>query len=238
MIDPATASKRTTKGAYGTPLPGGQMAYAWLNASVAQGQEPIDPMTYRTILVERFKNGIQVVSSDRRLVLGQFCPFLGDDLTSPPGPEELPIESIVVVDFEGRAVQLMKHVAKLHTRALKEGTEWPEVNFRIGTASIQPTLGSGELDQRVFIIDIGSERLILGEYESDFLDWRQPLLRHDPEPAGWVPFGVSVLQSLGQLRGVGYLKFRFSSNDGLVLIEPHLSEAYLFGAVAPVVDPE
>lgn len=218
-------------------LPGLHLATAWLNCSLASSDDDNRPVLYRTLLVERFRHGVQLVATDSHLLLGSFIPTAAGDLDPPPSIDDAPISSTVVVDRDKRMSSLMAYVLKEATAAAKN--EMP-FDVTLSTASAEadhaPTLDPS-LDRAMFVAEIEAERLALPIYEGDFPTWRALLGATKPKPTGRSVFAPQLLGVFGKLRNLGApIVMEYAGPTGMVALSAPGCETYLFGGLMPMGD--
>ncbi len=213
-------------------IPAGPLATAWLNCFQTTGTDENRPALYRTVLVEVFDRGVQLVATDTFMLLGGFAPTEAGEFEPPPSIDEAPVASFVVMDRNKRGQQLMKYIAD-EAREAEEDDRALDVTLT--AASVEelatPTLDPS-LDRVMFTIATDTESVRLPIYDADYSNWRAMLDRHQAAKAERVAFSPQLLGRFGKLRAPGGpVVLNFSGPSGLVLLSAPSSETYLFGAV-------
>jgi hypothetical protein len=198
-------------------LPARELASGWLNASLAAGSDSARPQTYRTMLVEVFDEGVQLVASDGAMLLTTPVATISDPGgLNLPSADQVPDESFIVMDLDGRMRNLMRWVLKDAKAAEKEGREAVPVSVEVrsGERSSAPTL-SPDLDRKIMVVTTERERLDLELYEGVFLAWRPLFAGHVAKPTETVAFAPTLLARLGRLRDVeNAVEFQLGGPDG------------------------
>lgn len=226
-LDPPRTFGRVT-------APGLALANAWLNVALASSDDENRPILWRSVLVETFKTGLQLIATDSYLLLGCYVPFPRHDLTPPPGLDEKPNETVIAVDPAGRMTSLMRHVHKEAVKAEEAGEDY---EVRLAARSIEstatPTLDPS-LDRLRFTVQTDDERLSLPIYEAEYPNWRSLVAKPNTVATEDVALSIDILARLGRIRGASHLQFTFDGPLGLTRIETPGSESYLFGGLIPV----
>lgn len=217
-------------------LPGLHLASSWLNCALASSEDENRPVLYRTILVEVFKGGVQLVATDSWMLLAAFVPTDADDLTPPPPTiDESPIETHVVMDPDKRMQSLMRFVLTDAKAAEKAGVPC-DLTLSISSAESpsEPTLDPS-LDRSMFIVQTDNERLALPIYEGDYPTWRALLAAHREEPTGTLALNPTLLGRFGKLKNfAGPISMILNGATGMIALSSPADESYLFGGVVPV----
>lgn len=186
-------------------LPGRAFATAWLNTSLAASKDAGRPQLYLSVLVELFHDAraAQLVATDSYLLLTSLVEDPDVDL-APIGLDEVPDESVVAIDYDGRMSALMKFVLKDAIRAEKAKHDPPTVKLTVKSAETAgvPTLAP-ELDRRVLVVETDRERLSLDVYDGTYPDWRKNLVAAAAAellPSDSIAFSADILARLGQLK--------------------------------------
>lgn len=208
------------------------LSHAWLNAWQATGDDDIQLELYKTILVEVFDHGVQLICCDGRLVLGTFAPVV-DTWAPHPEPSDAPLDSYVVMDHGQRGVALLKYVMREARDAIKNDYPIPELEVSVVTAErpSEPTLGA-ELDRLYVVIETERERVAMTVFGGEFPNWRKLLSGHVPEPAGSLAIRIPDFERLGKLQDFGAVRFIPHGSSGMIYIEA-ADEALLFGGLSP-----
>lgn len=214
-------------------LPGKHLGPAWLNTALAASDDDNRPVLFRSVLVEVFDHGVQLISTDSYMLLGTFVPRAEEDLTPPPAMDEAPNETYVVCDADRRMQGLMRHVIAEAKTAEKHGYAC-DVTLEVRSAEHPevPTLDPS-MDRAVFVVHTERERLVLPIYEGEFPTWRK-LLDVGTDAVEQVALSPMLLGRFGKLKAfAGAICFDFDGSDGLISIST-TDESYLFGGLMPV----
>lgn len=118
------------------------VAVAWQNAAIASSKDDGRPALYRTISVEFFKTGVQLVATDGHMLFRTWAPYsdMGDLPAAVPAWKERPVDSVVVMDPDKFALGFMK---TLGTALGKKDAPDSELTFTIEAApsEAEPALG-------------------------------------------------------------------------------------------------
>ncbi len=153
------------------------------------------------------------------------------ELTPEPEIDDAPDVVATAKDYHGRAIGLMRHMAKLSSG---EGSEIVEARLTVSKAKSLP---EGVLDlQGIAARDVhleypDIERVTLPVYEGSWPDWRAMVSGHHVRKTSVValhPSRLSALARLGKLYGNRPILWRFGGADAPALVEvekgfPHIS---------------
>lgn len=222
-------------------LPAMEFSRAWLNTSLASGKDRGRPQLFRTVLVEVFGDRtVQLVAADGSMLMVTACSTVADlDALNGPSIDEVPDESYVVIDPDGRMRTLMGWALRDAKTAEKDGTELEPVSVEVRSAEspLFPTLAP-ELDRRVLVVTTERERIECDLYDGPFVSWRPLLAGHQPAPTGNVMFASALLARFAKLRDAdGFVEFNLGGSDGAVRFsvdaEPPVHGVLMPVAVAP-----
>lgn len=208
------------------------LASAWLGVAQASGKDEERPALSRTMLVEVFLAGVQLVATDGYMLLTAWVPG-AFEIASPPDLDERPDDVVIAMDPHGRGLGLMGHVRKRASEAAASGVG-AKVAFRIGQPPMIPeeTVEQG-LEVRALIIDHpGREELALPLFEGDYPNWREILATHKAIKTDAIAINPEIIGRLARL-GRFYdepLVWRFGGAHGAAL----LSIGPIRGAAMPM----
>lgn len=217
------------------------LAGAWLDAFIATGDDDVDIVMYRTIVLDVFSNGVRFTSTNGGFKLSTFAGFL-DQTHVPVGD---PVMGLVVQDLNRRGVGLFKFLHREAVAAMNDELDPEPVRLRLvrGGGGDQPALLES-LERRVLVVDAGSESKSFDLLEVDPPDWSTV---SSEAGSGPVVLSVGVARRLGGLRsvhgvvvdvGVGVARIRGAGEtwlDGLV-VQPRV-EPDGFGEVSGTETP-
>ena len=185
-------------------------ATAWSNAFLASGNDENRPVLYRTILVEWFDQGVQLVATNGHLLIRTWIPAFGNDV-APPHIDRLPNESCVVMDTKRFAIGFMKAVLMVAESGVQE------IEFTAGVeADAQPSLGE-EFGPRVLTIGALGQELSLRLMQQVYPNWRRLDLGIDSaERVDGIAIAPRYLATLGRIRGANRIDLDFNGTDRAV----------------------
>lgn len=214
-------------------LPASDFAPTWLNVSLSSSDDEARPVLYKTVLIEVFSHGVQLVATDSFMLMCGFAPTAQSDLTNPPSLDEAPEATYIVMDPDQRMRSLMRHMRKEAKAAEKESRSCDvTLSFKSAETLDVPTLDPS-LDRMACVVDAGAERLTLPLYEGEFINWR-PLLAREPEAVQDVWFSPYLLGRFGKLVDVGVEGFHFQTAGSLGVCTFRSPEVRLFGGIMPM----
>jgi hypothetical protein len=184
----------------------GTLATAWLSVAQASSTDKLRPALCRTVLVEEYPHGVQLVATDSYMLLRSWVPFQGVDSLSleaePPELYEGPERSSVVMDPDGRGKQLLSWARSLANRC-DEFDDRPELRVQVGVAEhslssaaqafdgMDPTWAKLKLD--------AEEEVRLQLYEGEWPNWRSIIKGLEPVETKSVALGPSIMERLAKV---------------------------------------
>lgn len=214
----------------------GLLARGWLAVSLACGQDDARPTLYRTVAIELFDAGARLVATDSYVLLSAWVPCNLDAL-DPPGLDEVPNETIVAIDVDGRGRNLLAFALALAT-----AKDAPPIDVHLSVGALDPDeLTFDGMDGRALILALesssGHEELRLRLFEGAWVDWRTVLAKFTPETTDTVALNPEIVGRLAKLAKLhpGALAWKFGGSDRMALVEladptpPRIS-----GAVMPI----
>lgn len=185
----------------------GDLAKAWLSVTEAASKDKYaPPVLNRTVLIEEYRHGIQLVATDTFMLLRSWVPFQGVDSFSleaePPELYDLPDRASVVRDPDGRGRQLMGWARTLAGRC-SEYDARPDMRLQIGVKhratgaaasfeGMSPTWAKLKLD--------GEDEIVrLQLYEGEFPNWRSLLQSVNPVETKEVSLNPDILGRMAKI---------------------------------------
>lgn len=222
--------------AAGLTFDAGWLSRAWLSVAEASSKDKERPALNRTVCVEFFSDGVRLVATDSYMLLTAWVPCL--EKTDPPADapllDEVPFETIVAIDEDGRAKGLFAYLL-----ALTEGKGHPEILVKLATGpSPETSLGmfDGMVGDCLTIAAEDREALLLGVYDGSFPTWRPyvsqfkggktPVLALNPDLLGRVV-------KMAKVNNAGHVNWYFGGSLGPARIEV-AGEPMITGLVMPV----
>lgn len=214
----------------------GWLSRAWLSVAEASSKDKERPALNRTVCVEFFSDGVRLVATDSYMLLTAWVPCLEkmDPPADAPLLDEVPFETIVAIDEDGRAKGLFAYLL-----ALTEGKDHPEILVKLVTGpSPETSLGmfDGMVGDCLTIAAEDREALLLGVYDGSFPTWRPyvsqfkggktPVLALNPDLLGRVV-------KMAKVNGAGHVNWYFGGTLGPARIEV-AGEPTITGLVMPV----
>lgn len=216
----------------------GMLATAWLSVALASGKDADVPVLNRTVLIERFAQGLRFIATDRYVLLRSFAPNLDHKPTDEPGIDEAPDDFAVAMDLDGRAKGLLGYLLGQSRYAAKEGLPPVELSVHLNAVddTDAPTLRG--LERRYVRFDYqAQERLQLDVYGGDYPLWRgfvDGLTTVSTDAVALNPEIVGRLAKLGKLHGNLPIVWRFGGENRAAAVEVMDSEPRVSGIVMPI----
>jgi hypothetical protein len=181
---------------------------AWGNVALATIEDDDHPL-HRSMLVESYDyRGVRLVTTNNYLLLRS---WVSTDWEPEPDEDEVPDETVVVLDADNRAGALMKYL-----RSLTKKAEDPDEELRLlvrhesaDDNGGQLTLG-GNLAGEIAVFGIDLEQVALPTFEGSFFDWRRAELPTAPSESNTAGIGPDTLARLGKIGFVSGLVFDYS----------------------------
>lgn len=197
------------------------LSRTWLAVAIASGNDERVPVLCRTMLVEFFDRGVQLVACDSYMVLTGWVPVgFGDER---PDIDEAPNESVIAIDPHGRGAGLMGHLRKIAAEAAKDGID-VEATFSIGEPPKDPTdtLELDGLEARALIIDHPRrEEVALPLFEGDYPNWRQLFHTHEAVATDEIALNPEIIGRVAKLGKLFEppLRWTFGGENGPAYLE-------------------
>jgi hypothetical protein len=211
---------------------------AWLNASIASGQDEERPQLYRTISVEFFPAGVQLVGCDGTMLFRTWAPYsdIGDLPADPPTIDEAPEDAIVVMDRDKFAVGFMR------TLLSACGDIPVELTFTVEQANDEdePSL-SDELAGHVLTMTALGQRLSCKLFDGRYPDWRElEFGMTEVERVEGMTLATRLFSAVGKLRGVAGIDCEFRGEDKAITFtaDARSSTAHISGMLMPMRRPD
>lgn len=198
-------------------VPARAAALAWLNAFLATSEDPDRPLLYRTLSVEFFLFGIQIVGCDGTALFRSWVPTQDDGKERSrrnrhwPHDDLAPFKTIVVMDPDGFGKGFMATLLRV---TAVDGHEFEELH--IATASVDdeaaPALG-GEFQTERLILRACGQRLDLRVMEDRYPDWRKLDLGYGGQRLDGLTISPRLLGLLGKLKEVSQVDLDFHGEE-------------------------
>ncbi len=147
-------------------------ARAWLSVALASGKDLTSPLLDKTVAIEAHADGVLLVATDRYVLLSAWVPRVEKNLAPPPEVSELPAETYVAADPDGRCRGLLNYVLDVQSR---EGAKPASIILDLGVTEPDDD-PQGFFDgmdlQWVVMSYPNHERLRLGTVAGQWAQWR------------------------------------------------------------------
>lgn len=188
------------------------LAVAWLNCYLASSQDEYRAVLYRTLCLEIFDTGLQVIGCDGTAVFRAWVPAIGTDEAAWPLIGEDPERSIVVMDPDGFGIGFMRALLRV---TKEEGHEYEPITICTAVADADATIALGDefMTERVILRACG-QRTDLRLYDGPYPKWRSAQLGIDAaELVDGMTIAPRILAMVGKLRGVTSVDLAFSGEE-------------------------
>lgn len=215
-------------------LPAARLATAWLNAFLATGQDESRPALCRTLSLEFFQNGLQLIGCDGTILFRTWTPEFGHEETEWPDMAEDPLRRIVVMDPDGFGLAFMRTL--LSSANASEHPELLDVTFDIDAVDDEdePALGDVLRPQRLIIGAFG-QHLELRLFEDEYPNWRRAMFGIDPaELVDQMRIALRMMKTVAKLKGVGALNLEFLGEDRQIRFHSGPADAPVAGLIMPM----
>lgn len=215
-------------------LPAAKVATAWLNAFLATGQDEVRPALCRTLSLEFFQNGLQLIGCDGTILFRTWTPEFGHEETEWPDLAEVPLRRIVVMDPDGFGVAFMRTL--LSSANASEHPELLDVTFDIDAVDDkdEPALGDELRPQRLIIGAFG-QHLELRLFEDQYPEWRLAMFGIDPaERVDQMRIALRMMKTVAKLKGVGALELEFTGEDRQIQFHSGPTDSPVAGLIMPM----
>lgn len=184
-------------------IPAIPFARAWEAVIQGSGANKKNSVTYRTIQIEVFDEGLRLISTDSYLYLRSWVAFDPDDTSGEPSPVRDPIETLLVIDADHRGLSLLQYARDQlkKTWTFKAKEEQPDVNptvhLETRSAPREQQVLEG-MDLQSLVIDFADhETVALPQLGAEFPSFRRLLPAAGSEaPVGLFRIGTDQLAKI------------------------------------------
>lgn len=238
-MDPLEEAYYRAEEWFGTPirvsLKTSDLALAWVNVFHATGQSEDRPRLYRTIALEFFPHGVQLVATDGHLLLRTFVSdgSWGEHVGYDRWPDLLsrPIRAVTVMDREGFGIGFMKTVLKTAQQQDDAG-EMLELSLTRHVDADQPDLGEDLSAWRLTIRSCG-QRFDLKLHDEAYPNWRALNIGTSwAERVDGMTLAPWVFRTLGKLKGPTAFELDFQGDDRAIFLSTR--GVHIKGLVMPM----
>lgn len=218
------------------------LSAAWLSVYQATGDDQSRPALYRTVHIERYRNGCRLISCDGHLLLNAWVPALEQSFSDEPDIDELPDAEYLVFDEHQRVAAFMKHIFKITTPKGEKTPEEVEILLRAVPyidENTQPSFEGMDPPGSMIIERPGKEKLTLALVESPFVAWRQTIHAYRPRTTSTLRLDASLIGRIATLETWNPgcpIDWSFGGPSDVALFEIAGSWPRVAGGVMPIVD--
>lgn len=184
-------------------------ATAWINAFLATSQDEDRFVLYRTLGLEFFDDGIQLIGCDGTALFRAWVPTVGDHTAAKwPALSMAPERAVVVMDPDGFGLGFMKALLRVTN---DEAHEFEELVITTAPADdeAEVPLGAEFMTERVTLRACG-QRIDLRLFDGAYPNWRQLRLGiEEVERVDGLTVAPRLFQMVGKLKGVGAVDLEF-----------------------------
>lgn len=207
-------------------------ATAWLNAFIATGQGESRRALYRTLRVEFFPRGVQLVGCDGTMLFRTWAPYsdIGDIPAPHPESDEAPDDAVVVSDVDKFALAFMRTL-------LSAAEDYQDLTLSVERVEKEdePELGE-ELSEYSLNLSALGQHLSCPLFEGEYPDWRALEFGLDPaELVDGMILATRLFQAVGKLKGVSGVDCAFRGSERAIDFESmEESDASVRGLLMPM----
>lgn len=212
------------------------LATGWINCLLAASDNPDRTLLYKTLALEWFDNGVQLIATDGHALFRAWIartPRDDDDRvrTSWPLLEEVPYRSIIVMDGDGFGASFMRTL-------LRVAGEHEDAQVHLATSAMDDeaelALGAEFATERLTLRAFG-QRIDLQLRQDVYPNWRDARLGIDAaEYVEGLTLATDLLKRIGQLKGVGSVALEFYGEKNHIVFESAVSEPPMRGLLMPM----
>ena len=189
-------------------VPARAAAVGWLNVFLVSSQDENRPALYRTLSLEAFTTGLQLIGCDGTAIFRTWVPGTETPDAKWPDMAEAPVRSLVVMDPDGFGLSFIRSLlrvtaddARLH--------EPLTLTTALADDAAAPALGSAFQSERLVLRSCG-QRTDLRLFEDTYPDWRRVRLGMDViERMDRLTIATRMFGLVGKLRGVDAIDVEF-----------------------------
>ena len=184
-------------------------AQAWLNASISSSQEDGRPALYRTVRIEIFRRGVQLISCDGTMLFRTWAPF--SDIGNLPAPlpefDEPPEDAVTVLDEERFALGFMR---TLLAATSGENARITELSLSIDPVESEQVALSEEVQEYALTLHALGQQLSCKLFDGQYPDWRGLQFGLPPEElVDGMTLAPRMFAAVGKLKGVSGVDCEF-----------------------------
>jgi hypothetical protein len=214
-------------------LPAVSTATAWLNAFLATGHNEERPALCRTLSLEFFDFGLQLIGCDGTILFRSWVVEDGHDGAQWPDIAEVMQRSATVMDPDGFGVAFMRTL--LTAANASEHPELVQVSFDLEHGEIDdtPPLGN-EFLPKFLVLRAQGQRLDLRLYEGQFPEWRKLKFGlDDAERVDGMKIALRMFKAVAKLKGVFALDLEFHGTDRQIVFRGY-GDCAVEGLIMPM----
>lgn len=210
-------------------VPARDLAVAWINTFLATSQEESRPILCRTLSLEFFDNGVQLICTDGTVLIRSWVPR-GEGFRW-PAHRSKPNATVLVRDPDGFGLAFMRALVRVTGEDEHEGEEIAlTVQLQDEDASL--ALGAAFMSKRLVLRSCG-QRIDLQLSEEKYPGWRHLAFGvDDAERVDGLRLATRLFQIIGKLKGVSAVDLEFFGEERRV--EFVASNANVRGLLMPM----
>jgi hypothetical protein len=213
-------------------LPALPAATAWLNAYLATGHNEERPALCRTLSLEFFDNGLQVIGCDGTILFRSWVVEEGHDGEEWPDIAESPRRSVVVMDQDGFGLSFMQTLLK--AAKASEHPDLVTVSFDLAYAELEELALSDDFRPQNLILTAQGQRIDLKLFEDKYPEWRNLKFGlDDAERVAGMKIALRMLKTVSKLKGVSALDLEFHGADRQIVFKGY-GDSAVEGLIMPM----
>ena len=234
--DMVAATRRILAGQVRAELRARDVALAWLNASIASGDNPDRAPLYKSLAIEFFANGVQFVGCDGVMLLRTWAPLVTAIGESPaPDATATPYHRIVVRD-ESKFARTFFATVLAATAGDLGSVEPLELAVELAPEiASEPAMDDALRPLRLAIRTLKQE-LHLPLWEGEYPAWRSVGFGLQVERVAGLRIASWVFAALGKVKGASAWSLEFNGAAAGIRIESSLG-VKVHGVVMPMEPP-
>lgn len=205
----------------------------WLNAFVATSQDESRPALFRTLSVEVFPQGVQLIGCDGTILLRSWVPANTEGEVPMPLLEEAPERAVVVMDVEKFALGFVRTLTSMAGQDANRAA-WVELSVEPAAPPEEPGLGD-LLASEVLVLKAFGQRLSCRLFEGPFPDWRALRFGLDAaERVEGMRLAVRLFGCVGKLKGILGVDCEFHGAERQIVLHGVGAAAEVRGLLMPM----
>ena len=211
-------------------------AQAWLNASIASSQDAERGPLYRTISVEFYRDGVQLIGCDGTMLFRTWAPFsdIGDFDAPQPEYDATPEDSVTVFDEEKFALGFMR---TLLAATSGDNERIIELTLSIDQVEEEQAALDG-MGEYVLTLQALGQRLSCKLYDGPYPNWRELQFGLPAEElVDGMTLAPRIFAAAGKLKGVSGVDCEFRGAERAIAWRSTPGSAPCCGLLMPMRRP-